>query len=68
MQGRYRGRYVIAPPITQFRKGTEKALDPPPVGAFSFWSSGFYRDPRWRNWCGGRVGLLRLGVYPTPQV
>jgi hypothetical protein len=30
---------VIAPPITKFRTGTEKALDPPPGRAFSFWSS-----------------------------
>ena len=37
MQGRYRA-VSDCPPITQFRTGTEKALDPPPVGAFSFWS------------------------------
>ena len=52
---------MIAPPITQFRTGTEKALDPPPVGAFSFWSP-FSIAIRDGAIGGGRVGLLRLGV------
>jgi hypothetical protein len=35
MQGRYRA-LSDCPPITPFRTGTEKALDPPPGRAFSF--------------------------------
>ena len=49
MRGRYR-TISDCPPITQFRKGTEKALDPPPGRGLLFFVSVFYRDPRWRNW------------------
>ena len=54
MQGRYRGRYVIAPQSLSSAKEPRRPWTLPPVGAFSFWSSVFYRDPRWRNWWSAR--------------